>query len=63
MTDPERVIIQWNHPVNGRQSEVVCPAHERQLLKALKTLHIGCSGTAVDPAMSCDRCRNGASDG
>lgn len=37
--------LEWTHPHRGRIVEEVCPEHEQQVLQALKTLGIGCSGT------------------
>lgn len=38
-------LIQWNHPIKGRVTEEVCKEHEQEVLGALQTLGIGCTGT------------------
>jgi len=47
--------LDWRHPVHGRVSEVICVRHRRQVLAALATLGIGCSGRESDDA-ACLRC-------
>lgn len=49
--------IEWNHPRLGRINETVCHAHESEVLRALKTLGIGCGGsTESNPTATCRRC-------
>jgi hypothetical protein len=44
--EPDEVhVIQWTHPHRGRLRWVLCTGHERTVLRALKRLGIGCSGS------------------
>lgn len=55
---PPRVVMRWTHPRHGSVVEVLCSRHESELLRALKMLAIGCSGTGLDAADGiCGRCR------
>lgn len=47
--------IEWAHPVHGRITELVCTAHERELLAALHTLGMGSIGQA-SAETRCSRC-------
>jgi hypothetical protein len=50
--------LQWMHPVHGRVSEVVCPAHEDEVMTAHRVLGIGSSGCVETERDACDRCRH-----
>jgi hypothetical protein len=52
------VLLSWMHPVLGRIEEIVCPRHEREVLKALDTLGIGAIGERA-PYGDCLRCLHG----
>jgi hypothetical protein len=47
--------VQWNHPVLGRITELVCETHKNLLLYCLKTLGIGSNGRDTDKTV-CYRC-------
>lgn len=51
--------VAWDHPRLGRIREVVCGRHESELLAALGTLGIGCSGEAS--LRTCLRCAHAGS--
>jgi len=48
-------IVEWRHPRHGRILDVVCPRHGSDLLRALHTLGIGCTGRRID-LDRCGRC-------
>jgi hypothetical protein len=48
-------LVEWTHPRHGRVRDAVCPRHEAELLRALKTLGIGCGGRSID-IERCGRC-------
>jgi len=50
--------IEWNHPNLGRISEAVCLRHEGDVLRALRTLGIGCGGSTESERSTCTRCTN-----
>jgi hypothetical protein len=50
--------IGWQHPHRGRIEETACPRHDAEVMAALRTLGIGCSGTYAEPDAACDRCRH-----
>ena len=53
-----RVAIRWRHPRRGVMREVCCTTHEREILAALGTLGIGCSGVEADREERCLRCEH-----
>ena len=48
-------LVEWMHPRAGRIRDVVCERHERELLRALTMLGIGCVGRDF-PGDRCGRC-------
>lgn len=48
--------VQWQHPVHGEIHEVVCQSHEAAVLRALRTLGIGCVGSYAVFDATCRRC-------
>lgn len=51
--------MSWDHPHLGRIVEIVCPDHEREVLRALEALGIGCTGRPYSNGDEpCGRCIN-----
>lgn len=49
--------IEWDHPRLGRINETVCSVHESDVIRALRTLGIGCGGQVEqDRTATCKRC-------
>lgn len=54
------VKITWTHPSKGEIEEIVCSRHEQEILKAVHTLGMGCSGEWAKGI--CLRCQHGDQD-
>jgi hypothetical protein len=48
-------MVSWDHP-RRRIWEVLCKRHETQVIGALHTLGLGCTGEKAPPGATCIRC-------
>jgi hypothetical protein len=48
-------LVSWTHP-RRKVVEVLCQRHESEVLSALKTLGIGCTGERAMEGATCMRC-------